>query len=117
MTKAELLEKVRKEFHEAATVRLSYSGSGDGGSMSDVAYLDQNEAEIDVEIRNLDPLFDEWELLHDRILELSGVSGYWNNEGGAGTIEIDVATGKVTLNHGNYVTELTDEEPVVVDIE
>jgi hypothetical protein len=45
----------------------------------------------------------------DQLLELSlsesGLSGYWNGEGGEGRMTIDVKTGTLVLDHADFVVE------------
>ena len=55
-------------------------------------------------------LTDRIEMLMWEAIDFSGNSGWENNDGGDGTLILDVAAGTCILNHGNCVSKTTYEE-------
>jgi hypothetical protein len=100
-----------------ATVIVEYDGEGDSGQVNDIVAttaggnpaklrgsvvldLGDNPCRYDSLAGALDAL--TWvvlDLYHD---------GFENNEGGFGTLEIDVRTGKVTLDHNDRIIEVSN---------
>lgn len=90
-TKDELLEIMRQ--HRVTSVVLGYNGSGDEGFMDDPEYHGPEDLDVPTAVEK--ELLEHWDAFHQRVLEAAGWDGYWNGEGGNGTITLDVATGKV----------------------
>ena len=86
------------------TVHVEYSGSGDEGDIDLVECRAADGSVVDV----ADALFDE---VHEACRSLLyAVLGVWyDNDGGAGRMRIDVATADVDLDHGWYETVLQDD--------
>ena len=102
------LEKVLPELEEMGYtyVHMEYYGGGDEGSMED-AYVTK---EIWKSIANGYKFdihgFDFYDLVD--FLDYD----WWNNEGGGGTIVLDIRKGKVRFPHNYYYTQ----EEILVDI-
>lgn len=117
-TKQELLDIMRSA--GVKEVEIQYNGSGDEGGMTEVLYTMEDGAESNqlhpTDNASADPLWDDWESLHDRALEASGYDGYWNNDGGGGSMTLDVASGSLTVNHYYYETVQEDCDTQEVEI-
>lgn len=74
-------------------ITIEFSGSGDSGSIEAVSGIDEMIIKADFYGKWL---FDYVDNLADEILDISGHDWY-NNEGGHGTIEIDVPNRKIKL--------------------
>jgi hypothetical protein len=113
---------------ECATAE--YSGSGDDGSGTDVAFSgseDSTYLEAVVTLKRVQGVYDasrqgddRWsykivememdleeamKVFTDDVIENFGHSGYENGDGGCGTVEL-FATGKLEYSHSDYITEL-----------
>lgn len=83
---------------------VSYSGSGDSGGIDAVSYFDKENTEIK---------HDELDVDHDGVQDLAyplleGIENWYNNEGGDGTIDIDLNTLKYKIvNNINVVEQET----------
>lgn len=116
-----------------AVAIITYSGSGDDGGFEHIQfYKTIADAEAFKAIEPDPPLVPvpesyrwhkgeavatSWSyagsILHDIVIDEYGLSGYWNDDGGSGTITIDAQAGTIELYHG-YVeskTEYTEYEP------
>ena len=84
-------------------IRAEYSGYGDSGCINHIAYLDSQDQPMNMDlVRSAsDPVIEQmlYEFLPD---------GFEINDGGQGDVTIDVATGTVTLDHQENVTETRD---------
>lgn len=94
-------------------IEISFSGSGDSGDIDDVyfntyenlnissevinAFKEKSGVDIDDEIRDF-----AWEIVNDKV---NTVGDCVNNEGGFGTIEIDVENQSYDLNYSQRTTE------------
>ena len=101
-----------KELHTKGwkTAHITYQGSGD--SCDDFNFSLENE-ETTVDFRTVKPadlpahfdarMFENslWDLLPD---------GFENNEGGDGSIKIDIGTGEICVTHNEYHLESTKTE-------
>ena len=101
-----------KELHTKGwkTAHITYQGSGD--SCDDFNFSLENE-ETTVALNDVKPAdlpahfetkkFEEalWELLPD---------GFENNDGGDGSIKIDIGTGEICVTHNEYHLESTKSE-------
>ena len=93
-------------------IEISYSGGGDDGAIDDVELqynLSGNRTRAD---RQLPEGWDEIKNeLEEWTYERLGTEGDWvNNDGGEGTITIQVPSGEYTLNHGVRETHWTNSE-------
>lgn len=83
---------------------VSYSGSGDSGGIDAVSYFDKDDTEIK---------HDELDVDHNGVQDLAyplldGIEDWYNNEGGDGTIDIDLNTLKYKIvNNINVVEQET----------
>ena len=89
------------------SVECHYSGGGDSGAVDDITYrkIDglTTTFENDVLQEAIQDLF--WEAANTR-----AGSGWYNNDGGAGTIEWQVPTDDVNHQHAEYYTATNDYE-------
>ena len=115
------VELLRK--HKAVSVGVEYSGSGDSGCLEsvhiyaqtfeenelfDVGYTAVDEAtEQAVKQQTNEDFLDDlgWELV-----QLIVPAGYEINDGGQGTIVLDVASGRILNNHGTNSVEYDTNE-------
>jgi hypothetical protein len=86
-----------------ANIEVSYSGYGDDGSIDGIQYRDPTGNRVD---RSLIPT-SLVESLESCVYELLP-AGFEINEGGQGTLTIDVQLAKVTLQHQENYTESRD---------
>jgi hypothetical protein len=101
------------------TAELEYRGSGDEGYIESITVEDKdgkvilNNGEWDRETRTKKVIGDQ--AVIDRLDELGNevlnifVAGFENNEGGQGTIKVDVAARKLTLDHEQNILSTEDE--------
>ena len=96
-----------------ARVTAEYDGGGDSGQIN--AITAQNEAGQPIDVSALGP-FSHGERTFDTIhefidefawdcIEASEHSGFFNNEGGYGEFKFDVATGRVWMEHTDFITD------------
>lgn len=99
----------------AATVQIAYDGEGDGGQVGDIRVLSARNRPVKLDggvVLDLDRApesFASLDLALDAftwaLLEVYH-AGFENNEGGFGTIDIDVASGTVTIDHNDRIVEV-----------
>jgi hypothetical protein len=97
---------VRLEKLGVTHVEASYSGGGDEGFCEDANYIG---GEPPVNIKVPDGLDEQ---VRDFAFDVSDVhaGGWWNNEGGYGVVEMDVAAREITINHEDAHIEYTHSE-------
>jgi hypothetical protein len=89
--------------HRVANVEAAYSGYGDSGAIDGIQYRD--EAGVRVDRTTLPtPVIEQLENVLYEFLP----SGFEINDGGQGTLTLDVQTGKVTIQHQENYTETRD---------
>jgi ABC-type uncharacterized transport system permease subunit len=89
--------------HGVANIEAAYSGYGDSGAIDGIQYRD--EAGVRVERTTLsDPVVEQLENMLYEFLP----AGFEINDGGQGTVTLDVQTGKITLAHQENYTETRD---------
>jgi hypothetical protein len=89
--------------HRVANIETTYSGYGDSGAIDGIQYRD--EAGVRVDRGSLPtPVVEQ---LENAIYEFLP-SGFEINDGGQGTLTIDVRTAKVTIQHQENYTETRD---------
>jgi hypothetical protein len=107
----------------AKKIAVEFAGSGDSGQIDCVTYYSSAEASIEMDVKvnphfidvekdpELDAIAKKLEDFYYARLE--DLPYDWvNNEGGGGTMIIDVETGECTINGFEYVTETVDH-PIV----
>lgn len=77
-----------------AKVKAKYSGYGDSGCINDIAYLDGHDQPV-----NMDMVRPASDPDIERVLYEFLPAGFEINEGGLGTLTLDVAAGTVKLDH------------------
>ena len=89
--------------HRVANIEAAYSGYGDSGAIDGIQYRD--EAGVRVDRGSLPtPVVEQLENVLYEFLP----SGFEINDGGQGTLTLDVPTGKITLAHQENYTESRD---------
>ena len=100
-------------------VEITYSGGGDDGCLDTFSGYKINAKGKEEWIQDSVPIyfqeeFDEY--IYDFIND--NIEWDWiNNEGGYGTINIDVHTGKVSIDHSQRIVEDYNYDPVESEIE
>ena len=99
--RAEILPALRS--HRVANVEAAYSGYGDSGAIDGIQYRDEAGVRVD---RTTLPAQVIEQL--ERVLYEFLPAGFEINDGGQGTVTLDVQTGKITLAHQENYTETRD---------
>ncbi len=89
--------------HRVANIEAAYSGYGDSGAIDGIQFRD--EAGMRVDRKTLPP--EVVEQLENCVYEFLP-SGFEINDGGQGTLTLDVQTGKITLAHLENFTDTRD---------
>ncbi len=88
------------------TVKIEYDGSGDSGEITDICFEDFKGNDIDgkslIEERKMIESLCENQLLDE-------VGDWYNNEGGFGSITIQIPSGEYSIDSHIRVTETIDE--------
>ena len=84
-----------------ANVEVAYSGYGDSGAVDDIQYRDAAGEAVDRST------VAQTTQLEEALCEFLPY-GYENNDGGQGTLTLDVQTGHITLAHQENYTESRD---------
>jgi hypothetical protein len=99
-----------------ASVTIEYDGGGDSGQIGDISAYDAKRRPVDIERPVQLALYrgkaaSEYDSLREALDDFAWLllahfhAGFENNEGGYGTITIDVGERSVTLNHDDRVVE------------
>jgi hypothetical protein len=88
------------------TVLCEYNGYGDSGGVENVIYLDENNKPIP---RNCKFLTDVIDGDIRNYAESLLPDGFENNEGGQGTVTLDLKGRTYSVDHGQNVTEVQSE--------
>jgi len=103
---AEAIAKIRRICDGLAattgikTITYEYSGEGDSGAMHDVTYTPKPKIAIPEALQGqLETC--AWEFIP---------AGFENNEGGYGTLTIDIAKHKISIAHSERIVETNDTE-------
>jgi hypothetical protein len=85
---------------EVTSVTVEYSGCGDSGDIDFIKYRDEKGIEVIVD-DNVDKEVSEfaWNIIDERH------GGFYNNEGGNGTIDIDISKRTIDITHNDAYTE------------
>jgi hypothetical protein len=99
------IKEALNELHKLGVEQIvvEYSGSGDSGDIDNSDYISKTNGSIDVPNDINDIVID---YIHSKILDT--FSDWYNNEGGGGTLLIEVPSGKWNSDH--YVNIITTEE-------
>ena len=99
--RSEIIPRLRQ--HGVANIEAAYSGYGDSGAIDGVQFRDAAGERVDR--TNLPP--EILEQLENCVYEFLP-SGFEINDGGQGTLTLDVPTGRITLAHQENYTESRD---------
>ena len=89
--------------HRVANIEAAYSGYGDSGAIDGLQFRDAAGQRVDRASLPKDVI----EQLENCVYEFLP-SGFEINDGGQGTLTLDVATGRVSIQHQANVTETRD---------
>jgi hypothetical protein len=89
--------------HRVASIEAAYSGYGDSGAIDGTQFRDPAGQRVD-RATIPSPILEQ---LENAIYEFLP-SGFEINDGGQGTLTLDVQTGKVTIQHQENYTESRD---------
>ena len=84
-------------------VKAEYSGYGDSGCIDGITYLDAHGQPV-----NMDMVRAASDPEIENVLYEFLPAGFEINDGGQGTVTLDVAAGTVTIEHGENYTETRD---------
>ena len=99
--RVEVLPALRK--HRVANIEAAYSGYGDSGAIDGLQFRDAAGQRVDRASLPKDVI----EQLENCVYEFLP-AGFEINDGGQGTLTLDVATGRVSIQHQANVTETRD---------
>ena len=99
--RVEVLPALRK--HRVANIEAAYSGYGDSGAIDGLQFRDAAGQRVDRESLPQDVI----EQLENYVYEFLP-SGFEIDDGSQGTLTLDVATGRVSIQHQANVTETRD---------
>ena len=89
--------------HRVANIEAAYSGYGDSGAIDGLQFRDAAGQRVDRASLPKDVI----EQLENCVYEFLP-AGFEINDGGQGTLTLDVATGRVSIQHQANVTETRD---------
>jgi hypothetical protein len=89
--------------HRVANIEAAYSGYGDSGAIDGIQYRDKADSRID-RTSLPTPVIEQLENLLYEFLP----AGFEINDGGQGTLTLEVQTAKVTLKHQENYAETRD---------
>ena len=89
--------------HRVANMEAAYSGYGDSGAIDSIQYRDKAGVRVDRTTLPA-PVIEQLENVLYELLP----AGFEINDGGQGTLTLDVQTGKITLKHQENYTERRD---------
>ena len=99
--RVEVLPALRK--HRVANIEAAYSGYGDSGAIDGLQFRDSAGQRVDRESLPQDVI----EQLENCVYEFLP-AGFEVDDGSQGTLTLDVATGRVSIQHQANVTETRD---------
>lgn len=118
--KQALLAALRRT--RAAIVQIAYDGEGDGGQIVDIRACSARKRPVKLfgsVVLDLDETPESYDSLDQALDAFTWAvldvyhAGFENNEGGFGTIDIDVAKGTVSIDHNDRISELCNTETEV----
>jgi ABC-type uncharacterized transport system permease subunit len=86
-----------------ANIEAAYSGYGDSGAIDGLQYRDKTGSRVD-RTSLPTPVIEQLENVLYEFLP----AGFEINDGGQGTLTLDVQTGKITIQHQENYTETRD---------
>lgn len=89
--------------HRVANIEAAYSGYGDSGAIDGIQYRDKAGVRVDRTTLPA-PMVEQLENVLYEFLP----AGFEINDGGQGTLTLDVQTGKITIQHQENYTETRD---------
>lgn len=102
---------------DVSSIEADYNGWGDEGQVDTITALKADNTEVNLKRHPCAmPGADHIKTMEDLIEEFSWQSvqhfheGFHNNDGGSGTVTIDVATGRVKIEHDDNVVETVRSE-------
>jgi len=90
---------------KATRVVVEYSGSGDSGSIDSIRATTARGKEITIP-EQLEKLIDQWSW--DKVIPNTG---WWNNDGGFGTVTIDLKTYEAVCEHSDRTGDTESTTP------
>jgi hypothetical protein len=101
------------------TIEVNYSGSGDSGDIDSIYLLKYKEVfsynsetgkeNIEDRIKEITADCEQW--VRDKANEiLSGIEDWWNNDGGYGTMVIQIPSGTYVINNNINVTDVESHQ-------
>ena len=99
--RAEIIPRLAQ--HRVTNVEVAYSGYGDSGAIDGVQFRDPAGQRVERTSLPVDVI----EQMENVLYELLP-AGFEINDGGQGTVTLDVQTGKITLAHQENYTDTRD---------
>lgn len=103
-----LLTYLPEKHPQVQRIEVEYSGSGDEGYVDEIRYYDANDQPLEVEDADLGEILDD-------LCWLATPEGFYNDDGGQGTVSIYPTTGKILVEHGQNYMKTVNEEYEVKD--
>ena len=88
-------------------IKVAYSGGGDSGDIDEIYLLRPEDPEDHNEFNNIDGILSEdirLAILEFAFSKLNVVEDWWNNDGGYGTMMIQVPSGQYEIDNNVYYT-------------
>lgn len=92
--------------HGVRKLRVHYSGSGDSGGVDDIEQLGDGDAVLRLD--GVNSLLGDTASVLDGLIDQILPSGFEINDGGYGTLTLDVVNGKWSLDHSQNVCSTED---------
>jgi hypothetical protein len=99
-----------QELLNVTSLSIPFDGSGDSGCIdaSEIKFYDQNNDEVELESALENDLLGFAESLGDHILERHYDYDWYNNDGGYGTINIDIANKTWSIEGYTRITDVEE---------
>ncbi len=113
MTEAEIMAALLSIYEqEVEMVEVDFSGSGDSGDIDEWRYLDNDRNEIDIDERSEEII----KKIANEIINNHYGYDWYNNEGGRGTLHINLKEKTWDIEGVQYVEEPNSEEGELINI-
>lgn len=113
MTEAEMMAAMLSLNEQGVEkVEVDFSGSGDSGDIDEWRYLDEEENEIDIDEKSTAVM----KKIGEKIIDSHYSYDWYNNEGGRGTLYINLKDRTWNIEGVQYVEEPNSEEGELGDI-
>ncbi len=96
-----LMGKIKNKYPDYDTIEVEYGGSGDDGGIQYISGNIIGKPSKAVMLVYRDALYEDIRDFTDRLID-NRHAGYYNNEGGGGTVTYFLRKEKVTINHHWY---------------